>query len=209
MTALGLRAGTLEQATDPSGVWVFADIGFSESKKSCGYLETDAMTWRSQTAEVVTFAELKRKASSLVSTKGAPLHLVLEAPLSSAFTDAGNPVGRSLEQHPDGRTRYWYVGLGCSVLVAGLHLVDALKRAEAQREVRLFEGFVSFKERGLPSNHQADVKALMDVVRSGGREGQIVEPQPLSRAQGATVTTPLSFLGLGDHIPPVIIAAAP
>jgi hypothetical protein len=128
----------------------------------------------------------------------------LEAPLSVAFGADGNPMGRSIEKQKGG-TRYWYVGLGCSVLVANLYLLKAVSDAHPVREVRLYEGFVSFKNNAKRSSHIGDVQALKAVVWSGGREGgSFSEPIPLEGSRDARLTSTLALLGLDADPPPII-----
>jgi hypothetical protein len=137
---------------------------------------------------------------------GKPLNLLLEAPLSIAFTKDGNPTGRSIEKGPEG-TRYWYVGLGCAVLVAATHLVRAVAAADAQREIRLFEGFVSFKPKGVRSRHTDDVAGLRDVVWHPERyPAAITPPEKLALDPTDVVCSAFAVLGLDTGIPPVIAA---
>ena len=106
-----IRAARTEDATRSSGEWVFVDPGFSRNSKSCGLLAGDGEPSQ------LTFAQLQRSLVALATSGGGPLNVVIEAPLSIAFGASGNPIGRSIEKR-NGQSRYWYVGLGCSVLVA-------------------------------------------------------------------------------------------
>jgi len=96
------------------------------------------------------------------------------------------------------------VGLGSSVLVATQFLLSAITREAQAREVRLFEGFVSFKPKGR-SNHIADVLGLVEVVRTGGASGgSLVEPT----APNGTIRSIGELVGL-DFAAPLIVKVEP
>lgn len=210
-----LRAGTMDELRHPTGDWLFVDMGFSQSSASCGVLSDSAGgddAW-SASPESVTFGECVKKVCGEAGVSGPPLHLVLEAPLSFCFTEQGNPLGRSIEKQGR-RTRYWYVGLGCSVLVSAQFLLRALAATTLRREVRLFEGFVSFKTSGVASDHEADVRGLRDAVAMGLNEA-FSQPTPLpGHPQAKTVSILNLVQGRGaippitGAIPPIIKAAA-
>ena len=130
------------------------------------------------------------------------INVVLEAPLSAAFDANGNPVGRSVEKR-DGQSRYWYAGLGCSVLVAATYLLRSIHDQSPVREIRLFEGLVSFKPKGLPSSHSKDVGALRDVAWNHPRK--IVAPTELTLNQGDSIVSAFKVAGMDFGVPPVIV----
>jgi hypothetical protein len=116
----------------------------------------------------------------------------------------GNPFGRFIEKR-DKLTRYRYVGLGCSVLVASLYLLKAGKEADRLREIRLFEGLVSFKGSQARSSHIDDVLVLRDVIRSGGTDaGAFTMPLPLDEHRGTTLASTLALIGLDISPPPIV-----
>lgn len=197
-----IRAGTHAELREHLGDWAFIDLGFSHSAKTCGYLFMSSIGDEAMSA--ITYGEMTSRVLELAQQAGPPLHLVLEAPLSAAFDAAGNPVGREIEK--DGAaTRYWYVGLGCSVLVASLYLLTALRDATRAREVRIFEGLVSFKDQTKASDHQADVAAMKRVVWSGGQlEGRFISPTPLQGRSTRVLTSTLALLGLDPTPPPIV-----
>jgi len=210
-----VRAGTMDKLLKRTGDWLFVDIGFSRGGKTCGLLAATVpaafapLASASQPGAVaVTYGQAKDEIVSLGQQPGGPLHLVLEAPLSVAFGIDGNPIGRDGEKRGS-TTRYWYVGLGCSVLVASLYLLEALAASGPKREVRLFEGLVSFKDPTEGTDHIADVEALKRVVWSGGKiGGRYRVPAPQEGTGGATVRSTLSLLGLDRTPPPIIEVAA-
>jgi hypothetical protein len=202
-----IRAGTLDQLHQRGGDWVFVDLGFSRDNKTCGFLylpESLPLGSAKPDAVALTFGALTKNVAEMVRQDGPPLHLVLEAPLSAAFGADGNPMGRSVEKQAN-KTRYWYAGLGCSVLVASLYLLKAIVDACPVREIRLFEGLVSFKDGTKPSDHIADVQILRDVVWSGGTQGgSFCEPAPLDSHRKASVVATLGLLGLEISPPPIV-----
>ena len=132
-----IRAGTPEEIAPGSGEWLFVDAGFSSSGRSCGVLGAD------NAAASITFSEARSRLVSAGSIKAGPLNLLIEAPLSVAFNSRGNPTRRSIERLGS-QHRYWYEGLGCLVMTSAPYLLRGLCDSRPDREVRLFEGFVSF-----------------------------------------------------------------
>jgi hypothetical protein len=192
-----IRAGQVKEAVPSSGEWLFVDIGFSSRSKSCGLLGEQG------DPHDVTFAQARSYLSDLANTQGRPLNLVLEAPLSVAFAQNGNPVGRSIELR-EGKSRYWYVGLGCSVLVAATYLLRAVAERRRGREVRLFEGLVSFKPRGVVSCHSSDVLLLRDVVWGVPGVGRVVPPNELPADPDHSLRSAFAVSGMDYGVPPVI-----
>lgn len=195
-----IRAGLMEEVDRASGAWVFVDLGFAQSARSCGIVEHDG-----EPVEL-TFAGLCERVSRVASEAGGPLNLLLEAPLSVAFLPNGNPTGRAVERR--GRdTRYWYVGLGCTVLTAATYLLREVVERHPRREVRLFEGFVSFKAKGVRSSHAGDVLALREAVWRGPAVGHaVVPPERLAAAPDHVVRSAFAVAGMDFGVPPVIMA---
>jgi myosin-crossreactive antigen len=128
---------------------------------------------------------------------------VIEAPLSVCFDSKGNPKGRSIEKK-DGKTRYWYCGLGCAVMVAAMHLIRDIH--EAGCAARLFEGFVSFKDGSVGSNHMDDVRFLREVVREPERFAQnIYSAEQLKLDQSDTLQSAFVVAGIDCGVPAVIV----
>jgi hypothetical protein len=192
-----IRAGLPNEATPHSGDWAFVDPGFASRSRSCGLLLSTG------TPVNLTFGELRDRLQAIVCKDGEPLNLVLEAPLSVAFAQSGNPTGRAIERR-DGKSRYWYVGLGCSVLVSVTYLMRAISDAGPRREVRLFEGFVSFKPKGRPSNHGDDVMNLRRVIHGEQAVGRVVPPEALASSPEHTVLSAFAVSGMDFGVPPVV-----
>lgn len=182
--------------------WAFIDLGFSEKSRSCGaLLNGDA-------PEVMQFAELQIWIRSIVQTVPGPLNLVIEAPLSVAFNSNGNPTGRAIERRGPA-TRYWYVGLGTTVMIAATYLLRSLLMVEANASVRLLEGLASFKERGAPSSHAGDVVALRSVAWDVEPiQGRIIPPTDLARDDSDTIRSAFEVSGMDFGIPPVVALGA-
>lgn len=192
-----IRAARVAEANRSSGEWVFIDLGFASKAKTCGLLINEGE------ACALSFSELQSRIASICSTSLAPLNLLLEAPLSVAFSSSGNPTGRSVESR-DGQTRYWYLGLGCSVLVAATYFLRSIHELSPKREIRLFEGLVSFKPKGARSSHTQDVIALRALVWGDALRGQIVPPEKLALDQGDRVVSAFRVAGMGFGVPPVV-----
>jgi len=206
-----IRSGTLAELHAHQGDWVFVDLGFSRRSKTCGFLGVCAARQCDTEAGAtkMTFGELTAMVVALAQEDGPPLHLVLEAPLSAAFAADGNPMGRTGEKR-ENTTRYWYVGLGCSVLVASMYLLRTVADAVPAREVRVFEGLVSFKDGSKRSDHTADVQLLKKVVWSGGTSGgHFLAASPIGAPSGSTMASTMSLLGLDAKPPPIVVGVMP
>jgi hypothetical protein len=195
-------AGELHQLHRESGEWAFVDVGFARESKSSGLLIGDGPP------STMTFANLQRELVRLSEEETSPLNLVLEAPLSVAFTAHGNPAGRSMEKSEHGH-RYWYAGLGCQVTVSAAYLLRAILNAKPRRQIRLFEAFVSFKAKGTPSSHSRDVEAMRTVVwRAASEPGDVVGPSALLGPDAKIMQSAFAVCGLDLGIPPVVVASA-
>jgi len=196
-----IEPGTREQITWGDGNWLFLDVGFSANKSSSGLLVGDAepRTWQ--------FGEASRRIVEHVRHAKSPTSLVIEAPLSVCFNKSGNPTGRLIERESlEGKTktRYWHAGLGCSVMVAAMYLIRDIADAAPVSSVRLFEGFVSYKDRNLRTDHRADVHLLREVVKDPKRFSDcIIGPDKLCGSSGKIVSA-FKVCGIDCGVPPVI-----
>jgi hypothetical protein len=154
-----IRAGRIDEICSESGKWVIIDIGFANNTRSSGLLLGQDFCGDLQ------FSEAVNRISDYVSVQTGPVNLLIEAPLSVAFDHNGNPKGRSIERQTDNTPRYWYLGVGCQVMVAALYLTKALLQANPNADIRLFEGFVSYREvRRQNRPHYSDALLLKEVV---------------------------------------------
>jgi len=193
-----IRAGLQTEAIRTSGEWVFVDLGFAKSAKSCGLLVDDGKPTE------VSFSQLGIEMLEIIASNREPLNLLIEAPLSVAFNANGNPTGRSIERRGE-QTRYWYVGLGCSVLVAATYLLRAIHDARFNREIRLFEGLASFKSKDIPTSHSDDVLNLRTIIWEGAStSGRIVPPEQLAASTGDRVLSAFLVAGMDFGVPPVV-----
>ena len=210
ITGSKIRAGRCSEMTKyDKGVWLFVDVGFSMADKTCGILKPNG------TADVVTFDCLKQLVIKEAQETCPPLNLVLEAPLSVAFNGNGNPTRRNCDTlkdkygndkkdkngHP--KHRDWYVNAGAAMLVATTHLLRAVLDSGIQREIRLFEGFLSFKSGRTKSDHIKDVKKLRKVAWYG-TEGKIFAPEKLRKSCSDRLESAFKVAGMDFGIPPVI-----
>jgi hypothetical protein len=195
-----IRAGEIYEIGRDQGDWSFIDIGFASRSKSCGLLIGDGQPLET------TFGRLKSMVGELALTAGPPLNLVIEAPLSVAFNQQGNPTGRSIEKRRNERPRYWYIAPGVSVLVAATYLMRHVVDSGPKREIRLFEGFVSFKPKGTTSSHARDVEWLRDTVwHIQERPNAVVTAEQLIMDVDDRVTSAFSVSGIDFGVPPVIV----
>ena len=200
-----IRAGFVWEICKDSGEWVIVDLGFSARKRSCGI-------WtKANCACVVEFGQcVDRVIEEARKAASKPLNLLLEAPLSVAFNKRGNPTRRRCDTSKDGKHRDWYVNAGATTLTAADHLLRKLNGCQIKRDVRLFEGFVSFKEtksQATPSKnrinpHERDVLLLKSAVWDR-KNACIFAPDKLKQKKDDTVQSAFAFL-CKDLVPPVI-----
>ena len=195
-----IEAGTTHQVCWGDGNWVFLDCGFSSKRPTCGIvIGNDA-------PELMTFGKARRTILEHIRRSNGPVSLVLEAPLSVAFSKEGNPRPRSLEREVANgktRTRYWYNGLGTTVMISAMYLVSDIMNLS--QSVRLFEGFVSYKERTAKSDHCKDVRLLRQVVRDPERfSDSIFAADSLRINHDDDVFSAFKILGLECGIPTII-----
>jgi hypothetical protein len=107
---------------------------------------------------------------------------------------------------PGNRMRAGKGGKTICSLVAALYLVKSISERCGSAEVRLFEGFVSFKKKGTRRNHLRDVEILRDAVfNQAAFPGTIVEPKALRMADSDILKSAFLVAGIHTGIPPVIV----
>ena len=192
-----IRAGNYSKIDKRNGEWLFIDLGFGEKAISCGVLKGEGQP------KVVSFGKLVKLAKwEAQQNAPSPLNLVLEAPLSVTFNKDGNPTPRACDRK-NGEARDWYRYAAPSMILAAGYLLRALANCGIQREVRLYEGFVSFKTSDTKTNHIEDVKALKDVVWNQKKD-RTFAPAQLKRCESDHLESAFGFVGMDFGIPPVI-----
>lgn len=195
-----IRAGHINEVNKNSGFWVFVDMGFSQKSRSCGILLHDEFDPRE-----ITFSALQEEIIKLTETRTMPMNLLLEAPLSIAFNEAGNPSGREIEYKAGFQPRYWYLGLGCCVLTATTHLLRRIVDSNPAIEIRLFEGFASFKQKDKRSSHKNDVLALRQAVWNLSSSAAVM---PIGIAKTDRLESAFRVAGMDFGIPPIVAVEA-
>lgn len=193
-----IHAGKVSDISWPNGTWLILDIGFSSSQKSCGILLGD------EEGRCLTFSDAINEVVG-ISNRLSLLNLVIEAPLSVAFDKSGNPKGRSMEKE-GGKNRLWYVSPGCAVLVAVMYLMRKLYDSHPSGDVKLFEGFVSYKSRDAKSNHSKDVELLREAIKATQTKSHhIIKPEEIKTDPDDNIKSAFEVMNLADiGIPPII-----
>ena len=191
-----IKAGDIKDITWSSGTWLIFDIGFSNKSRSCGLLLHDGKPNNFQ------FGEAVRNIIEIVRNN-EHINLVIEAPLSIAFDINGNPKGRSVEKRGS-RTRYWYFGPGCTVLMATTYFFMELMKSNPTVNIKLFEGFVSYKNREDPSNHLEDVMLLRETIMLPNPRQHCTRPEDLRMDTHDKLKSAFGVAGMDFGIPPVI-----
>ena len=193
-----IRAGQKKEITWNSGSWIFLDVGFSNQRRTCGLL------FDNQEPEKMRFNEAIEKIITHIRQIKRPVNLVIEAPLSVAFDSKGNPKGREIEKR-NGKTRYWYAAPGCVVMVAALYVINGLCNVIQSQEIRLFEGFVSFRAKTNKTNHLKDVCCLKRAVKNPSTcRSQVVCGEQLKMNPSDRLLSAFMVAGHDYGVPPVI-----
>jgi hypothetical protein len=196
-----IEAGKRSEIEWGQGNWIFLDIGFSNKARSCGLLIGD------EDPICLRFGDAKRWIVEQLLSAGALTNLVIEAPLSVSFDASGNPKRRSIDANDTdpAKRRHWYLGLGCAVMVAAMYLIRDIHNSGIRRRIRLFEGFVSNKDRSVRSDHRADCSLLRDVVRYPRRFSKsIYDASQLKKDQTDSLCSAFCVAGLDCGVPAVI-----
>jgi hypothetical protein len=193
-----IKAGKMSQIKWTNHNWIFLDIGFSGSRRTCGLiLGNDDPT-------KLKFGEAQEKIIAKICRSTSAVNLVIEAPLSVYFSKSGNPVGRRFEKQKN-QSRYWYCGAGAAVMTAAMYLIRRIHNSNSRTTVRLFESFISYKKRGSSSNHVKDVTLLQEVVKEPETFSEcILPPKELTQNPDDKLFSAFNVLGLNCGIPAVI-----
>ncbi len=196
-----ILAGTKADVFWGDGKWIFLDIGFSNSRRTCGVAFAD------ESPRELTYGAACGEIIERVRYWNGSINLVIEAPLSVCFDADRNPKGRMIEKI-DSTTRYWYTGLGCSVMTAAMYLIRDLHETGSTLpdiKIFLFEGFVSFKEG--KTDHKKDVRALREMVKNAPqRQRSLYDKDQLKRSENDELFSAFRVAGLDCGIPLVIVA---
>jgi hypothetical protein len=156
-----IRSGKRDQIKWDDDNWIIWDVGFAESAKSSGLLMPHREPDR------FTFADAKQLIVEHIKNSATPTNFVIEAPLSVCFNEDGNPTPRicveRVEVDDEEKFRRWHQAGG--IIIAAMYVVSAIAAEAPRASVRLFEGFVSYKTKGKPSNHLRDVMLLREAVQ--------------------------------------------
>ena len=188
-----MTAGSENYPINPND-WAFLDIGFSGKSKTSGLLlpgmsEAKNVLWKASKTQIIECAKQKSGA----------LHLMIEAPLSMAFDQAGNPIGRKFEKRGN-KTRYWYLQGGAVTMVAAsLLIADAWNDADVN--IILYEAFLSFKTQ--KTDHKADAVLMRDAI--GGRNAGVRYSESIKLNTSDKLFSSTHKFGMDFGIPPTFL----
>lgn len=192
------KAGKPDQIKWGDGNWIFWDVGFAQTDNpSSGLLigggEPECYPFAFSTGKIVEHIRAH-----------SPTNLVIEAPLSVCFDKHGNPAGRSIEIRIIGGKkvpRYWWQA--CGIMVGAMYLIRAVAEASPKSQVRLFEGFISYKGKGT-TNHRADVGWLRDVVRQPENFEHRIVSRDVLQGNADKIVSAFEVCGFDCGVPAVI-----
>lgn len=195
-----ITAGKKSNVYWGKGDWIFLDIGFANKARSCGF------AFGEELPQNLSYGIARSKIVDLVQDSESLINLVIEAPLSVCFDANRNPKGRSIENR-DSETRYWYSGLECAVMTAAMYLIRDIHEATRHLpdvEIRLFEGFASFKASG--TNHMKDVCQLRGaVINAAQQQDSIRTAEELKLCASDEICSAFRVADLDCGVPAVII----
>jgi len=164
------------------------------------------------------------------SVEERAFNLMIEAPLSMAFasrsnSDAsprgvlqGNPIARIPDRleatDANGRTqtqqRLWYTQPASGLMVASMRLIQELAAALEDWQIRLFEGFVSFKEGNEPKGHWRDTCKLWKALPITS-DSKLPQSRPVVDPTDGKVESILGLMGCerDNEIPPILRVTGP
>jgi len=86
-----------------------------------------------------------------------------------------------------------------------MYLLQKLHRKAFPKEIRLFEGFASFKQKTGRSSHENDVSILRDVALGQSEEGIIMEGEELKMQSDDSIQSAFKVAGMDFGVPAVIV----
>lgn len=199
-------AGNASDVMWGDGNWIFLDIGFSGAAnargKTCGLLVGEGEP------QLVSFSAAAQTIIKTIAASQSTLNLVIEAPLSVSFRN-GNPTARSIEKAKGETHRVWYVGAGCAVMVASIYLIRQIVDAKPPVTIRLFEGFISYKDRSAKSDHKRDTLLLREVIKRNDKHSDCIVPaDKLKLHHDDMLSNAFHVIGLDCGVPAVIKRSA-
>ena len=210
-----ITAGTIDEISLYTGEWMIIDIGLSQTNATTGIWNSPNRLY------TITYGELLPEVIKRACVSGqGQLNLAIEAPLSVAFGNDGNPRTRPCDiwRQPgtlDTTDRNWYQQAGPDTLLMAQFLLHGLHQSdERRRRIKLFEAHVSFKGDS-PTNqfpeaggntHLADVLAVRAKIENNRQTDIFTEGQLRRNAdtdENLIIRSPFPFLD-PELIPPVI-----
>jgi hypothetical protein len=91
-------------------------------------------------------------------------------------------------------------------MVASLYLLNEINKKTTSKDINLYEGFVSFKDKKTTTNHLKDVLILRKIIDSPNlRQSNIFEENALKFDDTDQLQSALLVTGIDTGIPPVIM----
>ncbi len=159
---LTIECGSIDYPRDMDR-WIFLDIGFSGRKGSYQAAKTSGLILPDGDAELCSWSESIDKIAAAVTDAKFPLHIMIEAPLSVAFSAIGDHATRSFERRGAG-VRPWYSGAGAGTLLAAQMMLWKLLHSKKGGLV-LYEAFISFKKGA--TDHIEDARKMRGIIQHG------------------------------------------
>jgi len=177
--------------------WIFVDIGFGGRKKDGRISKSTGIKIGEASSKNVTWAQCVNEITKHLESRDKSINLMLEAPLSVAFDETGNPAPRSFEKTDKG-ARYWYVPMGTNVAMSALFMLGKLK-SNLNVRVNLYEAMVSFKIK--KTDHSADSDSMFDaVINSNANPISVFSQEPSDIIESSA-----AMMGWDFGVPPVFV----
>jgi hypothetical protein len=138
-------------------------------------------------------------------------NLVIEAPLSVCFNKDGNPARRTIETiEVEGETQYRDWHRACGIMIAAMYVVRAIVAVAPKFPIRSFEGFVSYKDPDVKTDHCRDDELLRDVIKAPDEFAKCIHPGESLRGDPTnSIESPFKLCGVDCGVPAVIKREVP
>ena len=191
---------TANQLEELHGLPVLAiDLGFSGKTASCGLAFCNPQGALIESSNYKFYDCALKAAELLAANKNSVM--ILEAPLSAAFNNAGNPQPRGdFEAIP--KPRWWSIGPGATMSLAAMYfLKEICQRVPKEISCNLIEGYVTGDESG---NHADVAESLLNNLWSAG-------PSNWHQPNGSTLVSILDWIEPSERPngSPIILSPKP
>ncbi len=191
---MSIKAGDAYKFSRDPDEWIFVDLGFSGRRSNGTVQKSTGLKLPGEDSRNCTWSEAIDRTKSCLANIDKSIYMMLEAPLSVAFSKEGHPVPRVFEKNGTA-VRYWYMQSGAVVLISAFYFLQHL-RTTTKHTVNLYESFISFKKGR--TEHYADCDAMKKAILNNQKPITEFTQKPEDTLECITKSTGWDF-----GVPPV------